>query len=238
VRGAVDWEPLTTSGEVDVASFNWLGAEAESLKDLGARGRARLDTALLPGAEIVGRWRDGKVLVTRQERGRGLLFSVGLPISVEVSDLALRPAFLALLDQLVGEALRRRGPRASLPGTEWWFPAGGPLEAKGASGPLVAREADGQRVITPETTGRYQISANGKSETRFITLPPEEVLGIAKAELPSTWRNNQAAAAPQIDASPELGWLLLGLLAAEIGVRLLRLVRERRGQGAIQATQP
>lgn len=236
LRGAVDWEPLPNGGEVDVASFNWLGTEAESLKELGAKGRARLDTALLPGAEIVGRWRDGKVLVTRQERGRGLLFSVGLPISVEVSDLALRPAFLALLDQMVGEALRRRGPRASLPGTEWWFPAAGPLEAKGAGGPLVAREADGQRVITPETTGRYQISSSGKTETRFITLPPEEVLSTAKGELPSAWRSSPAAAAPSVDASPELGWLLLGLIGLEVGVRVRRLVRERRGQGA--AIQP
>ena len=101
LRGAVDWEPLPPGISVDVTSFNWLGTEAESLTALSANGRARLDSALLPGAEIVGRWSDGKVLVTRQERGRGLLFSVGLPISVEVSDLALRPAFLALLDQMV-----------------------------------------------------------------------------------------------------------------------------------------
>ena len=55
VRGAVDWaaaeRPAPT---IDVASFNWLGAEAESLKELAPKGRARLDTALLPGAEIVG----------------------------------------------------------------------------------------------------------------------------------------------------------------------------------------
>lgn len=238
VRGAVDWEPLATGGNVDVASFNWLGTEADSLKELGAEGRARLDSALLPGAEIVGRWQDGKVLVTRQERGRGLLFSIGLPISVEVSDLALRPAFLALLDQMVGEALRRRGPRASQAGTEWWFPASGPLEVTNAAGALVAREADGQRVITPELTGRYQISLNGKPESRFITLPAEEVLSVAKTELPSAWRTSKASAAPQVDASPELGWFLLGFVALETLVRVRRLVRERRGQGAIQPSPP
>ncbi|HYQ14592.1 MAG TPA: VWA domain-containing protein, partial [Polyangiaceae bacterium] len=238
VRGAVDWEPLASGGNVDVASFNWLGAEAESLKDLASKGRARLDSALVPGAQVVGRWSDGKVLVTRQERGRGLLFSIGLPVSVEVSDLALRPAFLALLDQMVGEALRRRGPRASQAGTEWWFPATGPLQVSGASGALVAREADGQRVITPETTGRYEISLNGKTETRFITLPAEEIQNVAKGELPSAWRSSKAAAAPQVDASPELGWLLLGFVALEIVVRVLRLVRERRAHGAIQPAPP
>jgi Mg-chelatase subunit ChlD len=238
LRGAVDWEPLPAGGNVDVSSFNWLGAEAESLKDISPKGRARLDSALLPGAEVVGRWSDGKVLVTRQERGRGLLFSVGLPVSVEVSDLPLRPAFLALLDQIVGEALRRRGPRASEAGTEWWFPASGNLQVTGSAGPLVLREADGQRVATPETTGRYQINLNGKTEARFITLPADEVLTMPKQELPSTWRATKAAAAPQVDASPELGWLLLGLLALELAARFWRLVRERRAQGAIQPSSP
>jgi hypothetical protein len=238
VRGAVDWEPLNANTELDVASFNWLGTEAESLKELGAKGRARLDTALPPGAEIVGRWGDGKVLAMRQEHGRGLLFSVGLPVSVAVSDLPLRPAFLALLDNMVGEALRRRGPLASEAGTEWWFPAAGALTVSLKAAELAIREADGQRVATPETTGRYEISLNGKHETRFITLSADEVLNTPKQELPSAWRKTKAAAAPQVDASPEFGWLLLGLLALEIGVRLWRLIRERRAQGAIQPSSP
>ena len=238
LRGAVDWEPLAAGSDVDIGSFNWLGAEAESLKQLSAKGRARLDSALLPGAEVVGRWSDGKVLVTRQERGRGLLFSVGLPVSVEVSDLPLRPAFLALLDHVVGEALRRRGPRASEAGTEWWFPASGNLQVSGSAGQLLAREADGQRVVTPETTGRYAINLNGKSETRFITLPADEVLAVPSQDLPNAWRATKTAVAPQVDASPELSWFLLGLLAVELGARSWRLVRERRAQGAIQPSSP
>ena len=238
LRGAVDWEPLSAGANVDVASFNWLGTEAESFKDLAPKGRARLDRALLPGSEVLGRWSDGKVLVTRLERGRGLLFSVGLPLSVDVSELPLRPGFLALLDHMVGEALRRRGPRASEAGTEWWFPATGTLQVTGSSGPLALREADGQRVTTPETTGRYEISLNGKRETRFITLPADEVLSVPKQELPSAWRASKADAAPHVDASPELGWLLLGLLALEISARFWRLLRERRAQGAIQPSSP
>lgn len=234
VRGAVDWEALSGGTGVDVASFNWLGPESDSLKELSPKGRARLDTALVPGAEVIGRWSDGKVLLTRQERGRGLLFSVGLPVSVEVSDLALRPAFLALLDHMVSEALRRRGPRASDAGTEWWFSAKGTLQVTGSSGALALREADGQRVATPESSGRYEINVNGKTETRFITLAAEEVLSEPRQTLPATWRKSQAGGAPQVDASPELGWLLLGLLACEIGVRVARLWRERRAQSAIQ----
>jgi hypothetical protein len=238
LRGAVDWEPLLQGSKVDVGSFDWLGAEAESLQDISPKGRARLDSALLPGAEVVGRWSDGKVLVTRQERGRGLLFSVGLPVSVQVSDLPLRPAFLALLDHVVSEALRRRGPRASEAGTEWWFPAAGNLQVTSSAGPLVLREADGQRATTPETVGRYQINLNGKAEARFITLPADEVLSVPKQDLPSAWRATKAGAAPQVDASPELGWLLLALLALELGARFWRLLRERRAQGALQPTSP
>ncbi|RYZ09156.1 MAG: VWA domain-containing protein [Myxococcales bacterium] len=238
LRGAVDWEPNAAGLNVDVGSFGWLGAEAESLTALGAKGRARLDSALLPGAEVVGRWGDGKVMVARQERGRGLLFSVGLPVSVELSDLALRPAFLSLLDQMVSEALRRRGPRESVAGTEWWFPPSGALQISGTGGALPTREADGQRVATPESAGRYQIALNGKTETRFITLPPEEILTPPHQDLPSDWKPSQATAAPQVDASPELGWFLLALVALEIAVRIWRLTRERRAHGAIQPTLP
>jgi Mg-chelatase subunit ChlD len=234
VRGAVDWEPLPSGGSADVASFDWLGVEAESLKDLAAKGRARLDTALLPGAAVVGRWSDGKVLVARQERGRGLLFSIGLPVSVEVSDLSLRPGFLALLDHMVGEALRRRGPRASEAGTDWSFPPNGNLQIQSDAGPLAVREADGQRLATPETIGRYEITVNGNREARFINLPADEVLSAPKQQLPATLSGKEQAGVPLVDASPELGWLLLALLACEVGVRVFRLLRERRAQGAIQ----
>ena len=234
-RGTVAWELLATGQQSDVTSFGWLGVEAQSLADLAPKGRARLDTALLPGAEVVGRWSDGKVLVARQERGRGLLYSIGLPVSIDASDLSLRPGFLALLDHLVDEALRRRGPRASEAGTEWWFPAAGNLRITGNGGAALAlREADGQRVATADTTGRYEIALNGTKETRFITLPAEEVLATPKQELPAAWRDSKAAGAARVDASPELGWLLLALLAVEMAVRLARLLRERRGQSAIQ----
>jgi Mg-chelatase subunit ChlD len=238
LRGAVDWEPIAANTGVDVGSLGWLGAEAESLKELAPKGRTRLDTALLPGAEVVGRWSDGKVLITRQERGRGLLFSVGLPVSVEVSDLPLRPAFLALLDHMVSEALRRRGPRASEAGTEWWFPTKGNLQVSSHAGPLALREADGQRVVTPETTGRYEINLSGKTEARFIVLPAEEVLSVPNQELPSTWRGSKSDGGSQVDASPELGWFFLALLGLELGARFWRLLRERRAQGAIQPSSP
>ncbi|HKY37894.1 MAG TPA: VWA domain-containing protein [Polyangiaceae bacterium] len=233
-RGAVAWEVLAAGARCDGASLSWLGAEAQSLEDLAPKGRARLDTALPPGAQVVGRWSDGKVLLTRQERGRGLLLTVGLPVSIDVSDLSLRPGFLALLDQLVGEALRRRGPRASEAGTPWWFPVGGSLQITGPGGQLLAREADGQRVVAPDTTGRYEISLNGTRESRFITLPAAEVLSMPKQDPPAAWRSGQASSAIRVDASPELGWLLMSLLGCEMVVRLARLLRERRGQSAIQ----
>lgn len=233
-RGAIEWEPLGASSRVDVASLGWLGVEAESLADLSPRGRARLDSALLPGAEVVGRWSDGKVLVTRQERGRGLLFSVGLPVSVDVSDLPLRPGFLALLDHMVSEAQRRRGPRSSEAGTDWSFAASGNLQIQTDAGPLATREAGGQRLATPELTGRYEITVGSNRETRFVTLPADEILSQPKDQLPAELRGAQRGGPPQVDASPELGWLLLLLLACEIGVRALRLVRERRAHGAIE----
>jgi hypothetical protein len=83
-------------------------------------------------------------------------------------------------------------------------------------------------------TGRYEIALNGTRETRFITLPAEEVLATPTRELPAAWRDNKAAGVARVDASPELGWILLALLAVEMAVRLARLLRERRSQSAIQ----
>jgi hypothetical protein len=175
------------------------------------------------------------VLVSRQERGRGVVYSIGLPVSVEVSDLSLRPGFLSLLDHLVAEALRRRGPRSSEAGSEWWFPGSGNLQVTlGGGPPLALREADGQRVATPDVTGRYEIALNGTRETRFITLPAEEVLATPTRDLPAAFRDSKAGGSARVDASPELGWVLLALLAIEMAVRLARLLRERRGQSAIQ----
>jgi Mg-chelatase subunit ChlD len=234
VSGAVEWEPLAGQSGADPASLSWLGVEGGSLNDLGAKGRARLDTALVPGAAVIGRWNDGKVLIARQERGRGLLFSVGLPVDVQTSDLPLRPGFLALLDHIVSEGLRRRGPQASEAGSEWWFAAGPTLSIEGPSGALAVREADSQRVATPELAGRYQIKLGGKPETRFATLAPQEILTAPQRDLPATWRSAGSAGPPQVDASPELGWALLGLLGVELLVRGFRLFRERRPRDAIQ----
>jgi hypothetical protein len=89
-------------------------------------------------------------------------------------------------------------------------------------------------VATADVTGRYEISLNGRRETRFITLPAQEVLAQPKQELPAAWQRSAAASAPRVDASPELGWLLLAFLAFEIAVRVIRLLRERRAQSAIE----
>jgi hypothetical protein len=62
------------------------------------------------------------------------------------------------------------------------------------------------------------------------------VLSAPKQQLPATLSGKQPSGIPLVDASPELAWLLLALLAGEVGVRIFRLLRERRAQGA--AIQP
>src|SRR5690606_26184936 len=90
-REGTRWESGSLS--VDPKGLRWLGAEAASMADLGTSGRVRLDAADLPGSETIATWEDGVPLLFRRPLGRGLVFTLGLPASVEESDLALRPGF-------------------------------------------------------------------------------------------------------------------------------------------------
>ena len=88
----------------------WLGPEANSLGALSRRGtRARLDDAMIPGARVVGAWTDHVPWMLERHVGRGLALTVGLPASLDASDLAVRPAFLAILDHVLRQADQRVG---------------------------------------------------------------------------------------------------------------------------------
>ena len=98
-HGAARWEEAHDLG-IEPSSVGWLGPEATSLGNLARRGRSRLDGMEMPGTRVAGRWSDGLPFVFERREGRGLTITVGLPASLEESDLSVRPAFLALLDHI------------------------------------------------------------------------------------------------------------------------------------------
>jgi hypothetical protein len=214
------WEPSDRPLDVDPQSLPWLGQEASSLRQLTRDGRMRLDGAGLPGSATAGAWEDGVPFLLRRTLGAGLVFTLGLPAAVEHSDLALRAGFLALLDHVIGEAERRRGPGAGLVGEPWTFPASSKVTVVGPEGPLAARtEGCDEGLVASDCAPGQQIVA--RLDEHEITDPP----GTAPATGPSA---AAGAGSGAVDASPELALALLGLFAAELGLRVGSEARRRR----------
>ncbi len=238
-RGA-RWESTELALDVDPSSLPWLGPEAGSLRALTRGGRMRLDGAGLPGSVAVASWKDGVPFILRRTLGSGLVLTAGLPAAVEHSDFALRPGFLALLDQLLGEAEQRRGPGATPVGESWTFPAAKTVSIEGPAGPLAVltegcdaghAPADctpGQQLATPELAGPYVITSDGTSQARVARLDEHEIIDPPGTALSAQQASVAGGDSGAVDASPELALALLVLFAGELGLRLGSEARRRR----------
>lgn len=236
-REGTRWENGTTLG-VDARSLRWLGREALSMADLGASGRVRLDAADLPDTEIIGSWEDGVPLLFRRPVGRGLAFTLGLPASVEQSDLALRPGFLALLELVRKEAQQRSGPRRSLAGVPWTFPAEAQVEIrapKDARYSEVPSPDQTQQRFVPETTGRYGVTVDGEASWRFVELDPTELTTPSLRPTERALVGAETGGSGSIDASPEWALLVLFLFAFELGTRAFGDRLRRRFTSSVPA---
>ncbi len=233
VHGAVHWEASATGG-IDDASLSWLGPEAASVHDLALHGRAGLGAADLLGAKVLATFGDKQPFLTQRALGRGEVFTVALPTSVERSDFPLRPAFLALLDYFLNEAQTRRGVTESTAGSDWTFPPNANVTVEGPRGKLTSHDrvlggaGNAQKVFTPALAGRYAVTVDDHHEERVATIDPEEI-----TTLPEKPKNGAAlaranGAAGSVDASPEIGFVALALLVLELGLRAFRRVTRER----------
>lgn len=241
VHGAVHWD-AKDAGDVNTASLAWLGPEASSLQDLKLTGRAGLGTTDLLGGRILATFGDGQPFLTKRELGRGALFTVALPTSVEHGNFPLRPAFLALLDYFLTEARTRHGAAQSVAGSEWTFPLGASVAIEGPRGPLPVREAarssgTAQKSATPTLAGRYTVRIDDRPEERVVTVDASELTALPQKP-PENAAQARAKANPgSVDASPELGFVALALLALELGVRVFRRLRRERGGASVAAAR-
>jgi len=232
VHGAVHWEAKDI-GDVNAASLAWLGPEAASMQDLKLRGRAGLSTTDLLGGRILATFSDGQPFLTQRELGRGALFTVALPSSVEHGNFPLRPAFLALLDFFLSEARTRRGAAQSVAGSEWTFSLGASVSIEGPRGALAVHEraratGNAQKAATPTLAGRYALRIDDKPEERVVTVDPSEITTLPQKPPETSAQARASANAGSVDASPELGFVALALLALELALRVFRrLTRER-----------
>jgi len=233
VHGAVHWES-NAAGGIDDASLAWLGPEAASVRDLALHGRAGLGAADLLGAKVLATFGDKQPFLTERALGRGELFTIALPTSVEQSDFPLRPAFLALLDYLLNEAQTRRGVTQNTAGGDWIFPPSANVTIEGPRGKLTPHErvlggaSTAQKAFTPALAGRYAVTVDDHHEERVATLDPVEITTLPEKPKNSGARARSNGVAGSVDASPELGFVALALLALELGLRAFRrMTRER-----------
>ncbi len=215
----VGWGTSTSPG-ADPGSAPLLGESAASLTDLGAKGRTRLAEQDTAAADVLARWTDGAPLFLRRTLGRGEVWLATLPFSVDESDLALRPGFLALLDAFVAEAKQRSAPRRGDVGSTWVFAGARKLEATGPNGPLTPVRDEGALRVVPPVVGAYQLVVEGVKELRVAAPVAAEIDTRPRAVAPSATSSSQGGGVAVVDVSWAIALLLLALLAGELVLRV------------------
>jgi hypothetical protein len=193
------------------------GPITEGWSDLAPSGRAILGQQ--PEARVLARFTDGEPLLIERPAGRGLILVSALPTSLDESDFALRPAFLALLDSLVHEAGIRNGAAATRCGTPWELPAGTRVE--GPEGPVEPELKGGRLVVEPALAGRYRLQSSGQTHVRNAVIDPEENLRQPRKTPAGRAKTAAVTTSQEVDVSREVAVVVLLLSLAELILRVL-----------------
>jgi hypothetical protein len=238
------WEKIGQPLGVDPAHAGPLADGTSAPLDLAPKGRAQLDRgeplATIPGEAglvVTAKWSDGAPLVVTRAMGQGEAWLVTLPFAPDVSDLPLRPSFLALLDAFVSRA-KDRGAGARLEiGKAWTAGAGDTLEIV----PLDdAGEKVPARVVPVETTGAFQrgtprtlgaylvtVTAGGgapRVDVRAVAPVPREIDLTPRGLDPLVAAGGKSGLErTTAELTPAIAWVLLLLFVTELGVRAARL---------------
>lgn len=215
----VAWSETKATGADPSSALGELAEPATSLTDLGATRRAVLAPEDASAFEATVKWTDGAPLVARRAMGRGEAWVVTLPFSVDASDLALRPAFLALLDAWVQAARMRAAPKRSEVGTPWRFPGAHSVEAQGPAGPIPTTRDDGVPRLVPPLAGAYRVVVDGKGEARVASPALRELDFQPRPAAPSTSGAGMGERRASVDISGPIALALLALVAVEMGLR-------------------
>ena len=215
----IAWSETKATGADPGSALGELAEPARSLADIAASRRAVLAPEDASAFDAIVKWSDGAPLVARRAMGRGEAWVVTLPFSVDESDLALRPAFLALLDAWVRSARERAAPKRSDVGTPWKFPGAHSVEAQGPDGRLAASRDEGVVRLVPPLAGAYRITVDGKAEARVAAPILRELDFQPRPAAPSTGGEGMGERRASVDVSGPIALALLALVAAEIALR-------------------
>lgn len=229
-HGALTWETTTAHSIVDTSGF--LGDASASLREIAPQGRLRLGGALLPDSQVMLTWEDESPWMLLRRIGRGQAWTFGLPVSVDQSDLALRPGFLALLEKFLHDAAQASGQRVTEAGTTWRL-ANTTKSVEGPEGPVEVEAGsdagnDDDPHLSPALRGRYRIvEANGDVEERVVTLDETEIVQQPRPIQGSLAPRTAVASPPKVEVSREFGLLLLAFLLVELLLRVATQLRLR-----------
>jgi hypothetical protein len=216
---SVGWTEAKAPGADPATAVGELAEPARSLAELGASRRAALAPEDAAAFEALVRWTDGAPLVARRSVGRGQAWIVSLPFSVDESDLALSPAFLAMLDAWVHAARERAAPKRTDVGTPWTFPGAHTVEVQGPRGPLAPTRDEGVVRLVPPLVGTYRVAVDGKTEVRVAAPDPRELDFRPRAAALATAGEGMGEKRAAVDVSGPIALALLALLAFEMGLR-------------------
>ncbi len=224
VPGPVRWVDKAPKGADPASAFS---LPAQGLDDLSPKGRALTEARATEGATVLARWSDGAPLVMARPVGRGLAYVVTLPGGAEYSDLPLRPAFVALLDDALEAAKAHGTDRRVTVGMAWSLPPGEAPRATGPDGrPVALRDDGGGRRLVPERAGLYEVGAGAQTEPRIAEIAEAEVDLRPRAVAPAAAAEALGTSRASVDVSPYVAFLLLVVLAGEAALRLVQWRRE------------
>lgn len=236
VPGVVRWASTAPkSAKVDACGF--FGPSAPSLADVAPHGRVQLQPEATEGAEVLCAFEDDEPLFVRRHLGKGLVFVVALPFDLENSELAVRPAFLTLLDRFV-ETVRSASSGVVLEvGQRFTF--AGSRSVEGEVLPIgeqksIRLEVPGgaaPRVDAPRI-GRYSFVVDGSTDLRIAVAAAREIDLRPRALAESARDPSLGGEARSIDASPYAALALLGVLLLELMLRLLTSPGQTRPLGS------
>jgi hypothetical protein len=236
IPGVVRWAPVTPSAApagsaagslgVDPASAPTLGSSVPGLANLAPRGRTTLDTVAVDGADVLAKWKDGAPFLLRRSLGRGAVLTLTLPLSTDESDLALRPAFLSLLESFVNTARARGGARRIDVGQAWTFDGYKDVKVRlmprgegGAPRIMPVIEQDRRLRADAPLGGVYALTLDGEATTRVAAVPDREIDFRTRQVTDAAHATAMGGVASALDASPYVAIALLALLAAELALR-------------------
>ena len=173
---------------------------------------------------------------------------VTLPFSVDASDLALRPGFLAMLEAWVRVVREHASPVRTDVGASWAFPGAHDVTVTGPAGPVPVTTEIGISRAVPVLVGRYRLLIDGKPETRVVAPASAEVdLRPRRVAATANGGPTGVERATAIDVSGPVALALLGLTTMELALRIggrrfgrapRPVLGRRRAESARSRTQP